>query len=162
AAQVGHSALRTYAMGERAFEEAATEADLELMCRELRDAMKAGAFGLSTSRRSAHLTSDNRPVASRQATWDELFALGDVLGEVGFGVIQGLGGSVPQEDESLVRSNMHKLAYNSGRAILESGIRNSDVPRLSLWADATTEGARMVGNVRPKRFELVSGFRVKL
>src|SRR5579885_1772761 len=95
---VGHSALRTYVMGERAFEEAATESDLEAMCRELHSAMKAGAFGWSTSRRTAHLTSDGRPVAARQASWDELFALGDVLGEVGVGVIQGLGGSVPNED----------------------------------------------------------------
>ncbi len=159
---VGHSALRTYVMGERAFEEAATESDLEAMCRELHSAMKAGAFGWSTSRRTAHLTSDGRPVAARQASWDELFALGDVLGEVGVGVIQGLGGSVPNEDVDVVRANMFKLALESGRLLLESGIRNSDVERLPFWASSTRNGGRIMGFVRPKRFELVIGFRVKL
>src|SRR5579863_9579286 len=36
AAYMGHSALRTFVMGERAFSEEATEADLELMKREVR------------------------------------------------------------------------------------------------------------------------------
>jgi N-acyl-D-aspartate/D-glutamate deacylase len=124
--------------------------------------MRAGAFGWSTSRRTAHLTSDGRPVAARQATWDELFALGDVLGDVGVGVIQGLGGSVPNEDVEVVRGNMFKLAVGSGRLLLESGIRNSDVERLPFWASSTRDGGRIMGFVRPKRFELVTGFRVKL
>jgi len=37
AAHIGHSALRTWAMGERAFEEEATDDDLAVMTRELRD-----------------------------------------------------------------------------------------------------------------------------
>ena len=38
-ANIGHSALRTWAMGERAFEESATEEDLLVMESELRDAL---------------------------------------------------------------------------------------------------------------------------
>jgi N-acyl-D-aspartate/D-glutamate deacylase len=148
-------------MGERAFEEEASADDLTAMCNELKQSMHAGAFGWSSSRRTAHLTSDGRPIAARQATWDELFALGNILGEVGTGVIQGLGGSAPQEDENVVRKNMRKLAFDSGRLLLESGIRNSDVERLPFWAESTQMGARMMGFVRPKRFELIIGFRVK-
>jgi len=44
AGYVGHSALRTYAMGERAFTEPATAADLAVMKRELADALAAGAM----------------------------------------------------------------------------------------------------------------------
>ena len=40
---MGHSALRTYVMGERAFDGPATEADLAAMERELRNALMAGA-----------------------------------------------------------------------------------------------------------------------
>ncbi len=47
-AAVGHSALRTWAMGERAFEEPATEDDLAVMEGELRHALHAGAAGLAT------------------------------------------------------------------------------------------------------------------
>jgi N-acyl-D-amino-acid deacylase len=68
AAYVGHSALRTWAMGERAFEEEANDADLAAMKAQLKLAMDAGATGFSTSRSSGHETSDDRPVASRLAT----------------------------------------------------------------------------------------------
>jgi N-acyl-D-amino-acid deacylase len=66
-AYMGHSALRTYVMGERAFSEEATSEDLAAMKRELRGAIKAGAAGFSTSRNRNHETPDSRPVASRLA-----------------------------------------------------------------------------------------------
>ena len=72
AANIGHSALRTYAMGERAFTGEATADDLEVMARELAQAMRAGAYGFTTSRTRQHETSDDRPVASRLASWDEV------------------------------------------------------------------------------------------
>jgi N-acyl-D-amino-acid deacylase len=42
-ANVGHSALRTYVMGERAFDEVASEDDVRAMRAELRAALDAGA-----------------------------------------------------------------------------------------------------------------------
>src|SRR2546421_12587109 len=45
AAYMGHSALRTYVMGERAFSEAASDKDLKAMKREMRNAIRAGAIG---------------------------------------------------------------------------------------------------------------------
>src|SRR5215813_6723697 len=65
ASAIGHSALRTYVMGERAFTDAATPEDLEAMERELTSALRAGAVGFTTSRSDQHETSDDRPVASR-------------------------------------------------------------------------------------------------
>ena len=72
AANVGHSALRTFAMGEAAFDREANEDELALMRRELNDALSAGAIGLTTSRGEGHNTSDDRPVPSRLASWDEV------------------------------------------------------------------------------------------
>ena len=92
-AYVGHSALRTYTMGERAFSDEATPEDLAAMKRELRDAIKAGAAGFSTSRTSAHQTPDSRPVASRLANWDEVRALVGVMGDLKAGVFE-----IAQED----------------------------------------------------------------
>ena len=88
AAVVGHSALRTWAMGERAFEGASTEEDLAVMARELRSALRAGAVGFSTSRTIAHATSDDRPVASRLAAWDEVAALVDIVGHESDAIFQ--------------------------------------------------------------------------
>jgi N-acyl-D-aspartate/D-glutamate deacylase len=75
ATYIGHSALRTWAMGERAFEQRASEADLERMTGQVRAALDAGAIGFSTSRSLGHLTADDRPVASRIADRDEVAAL---------------------------------------------------------------------------------------
>ncbi len=58
ASYLGHSALRTYVMGERAFEEASSEDDLRAMERELRDGLRAGAVGFTTSRSPSHETPD--------------------------------------------------------------------------------------------------------
>src|SRR5579862_582370 len=87
-AQVGHSALRTWAMGERAFEEEAKDDDLALMRRQLAESVRAGAIGFSTSRSIHHETSDDRPVASRLASWDEVVALVEVMGEQSAGILE--------------------------------------------------------------------------
>ncbi len=47
AANIGHSALRTWAMGERAFEQEADRRRPRLMERQLADALRAGAIGFS-------------------------------------------------------------------------------------------------------------------
>ncbi len=85
---VGHSALRTYVMGERGFTDEATPADLEGMKQELRTAMQAGAPGLTTSRTVNHQTPDGSPVASRLATWDEVRQLVGVMGELNAGTFE--------------------------------------------------------------------------
>lgn len=85
---LGHSALRTYVMGERAFSDQATPDELKRMQHEVRTAIKAGAIGFSTSRTHNHLTSDDRPVASRVADWDEVRALVNAMGEVGAGIFE--------------------------------------------------------------------------
>ena len=87
-AYIGHSALRTYVMGERAFTEEATPDDLEAMKREVRSAIQAGAAGFTTSRTRNHQTPDGQPVASRLATWDEVRHLVGVLGELNAGVFE--------------------------------------------------------------------------
>src|SRR5271155_2567251 len=58
---VGHSALRTWAMGERAFDGPASAEDIDRMKEGLRSALRAGAVGFSTSRSASHETSDDRP-----------------------------------------------------------------------------------------------------
>ena len=90
AANVGHSALRTWAMGERAFEEEADRGRPRRSWRgQLAESLRAGAIGFSTSRTEHHETSDDRPVASRLASWDEVAALVGVMGDLGRGHLRG-------------------------------------------------------------------------
>src|SRR3954466_10690448 len=88
AANIGHSALRTWAMGQRAFEEEASADDLAVMARELRDALRAGAIGFTTSRTPNPEAADERPVASALATWAEVEALVGVMGDLGTGMFE--------------------------------------------------------------------------
>ncbi len=85
---VGHSALRTQAMGARAMEEAASDDDLKTMQNSLKESLRAGAIGLSTSRTSSHRTPEGKPVASRLADFDELYELARVMSRLGHGIMQ--------------------------------------------------------------------------
>jgi len=86
AAFVGHSALRLFVVG--GDEREATDDEVARMRSVLRDAMDHGAIGFSTSRQPNHQGAFGRPVPSRYASIDEVYALTAVLGEVGKGVVE--------------------------------------------------------------------------
>ena len=88
AGYIGHSAVRTYVMGERAFTEPASAADLARMTALVQEAVRAGAMGFTTSRSPNHQTADHKPVASRVAAWDEVQAIVRAMGETGAGLFE--------------------------------------------------------------------------
>jgi len=89
AAQLPHSALRVYAMGERGVErEAATPDDVALMAKLAVEAMEAGALGFSTSRTINHRSSDGRHVPTLTAAEEELTGIALGLKAAGKGVLQ--------------------------------------------------------------------------
>jgi N-acyl-D-amino-acid deacylase len=147
AGSIGHSALRTWAMGERAFEGPANEGDLEVMTRELCDALRAGAAGFSTSRSEAHQTSDSRPVASRLALWDEVVALVDVVGRDSTAVFQlALGVSPDPEIRADQNRRLQELALSSRVPVLFGlfASRHS-TGMLPMIEDTVARGGRMYG-----------------
>ena len=116
AGYIGHSALRTYVMGERAFTDVATEDDLKQMCSQVCSAVNAGAIGFSTSRTFNHITADERPVASRVAQWDEVRAIVNAMGETGKGMFE-IAGETPGRDPERIRDyhqRLKDLAVESG------------------------------------------------
>ena len=89
AAHLPHGALRAYVMGERGADNAdATADDLDAMSRLAREALDAGAVGISTSRTMGHMANDGRQVPGTFAAHDELWALGDALAQHGRGLLQ--------------------------------------------------------------------------
>jgi N-acyl-D-aspartate/D-glutamate deacylase len=88
AAFVGHSALRYFAMGEAAVERAATADELAQMQNLLREAMRAGAIGFSTSESPTHFFGSGVPVPSRVAPRHEIVALSRMLAEAGRGIVE--------------------------------------------------------------------------
>lgn len=86
----GHSAIRSFVMGEAATEREATREEVEAMRSQLREAMQAGALGFSTSMAPTHVGGDGKPVPSRLASDAEVLELSEVLSEYGrgaFGIV---------------------------------------------------------------------------
>jgi N-acyl-D-amino-acid deacylase len=111
---VGHSAVRLYAMGEDCSERPATDAELATMRRLVREALEAGALGLSITRNMNHFDIAGKRIPAACAPESELFALADVLREVGTGVIQCGGGTNPELKDRL----LSRLAEACGRPVM--------------------------------------------
>lgn len=164
---VGHSAIRTYVMGERAFSEAATDADKAAMAREVEAALRAGALGFSTSR-SRHFTSDGRPVASRLAQWDEVCHLVDVMRRLDTGIFE----ITPDnwgnpEERARMQESLYQLAIASGRPmtfiLLQFGMQgNAWREMMQLSERIGADGGRMMMQVIARYFTSVIGFRTHL
>jgi N-acyl-D-amino-acid deacylase len=166
AANIGHSALRTWAMGERAFEQEAGEDDLALMQRQLADALHAGAIGFSTSRSEHHETSDDRPVASRVASWDEVVRLVGVMSELGGGIFEGADGGMMATDpdareQSLAR--LRDLAVESKVPITFGLVATEDAGYLlDFLDDAAAKGGRVIAQTHCRGISVLLSLKTKL
>ena len=120
---IGHSAVRYYAMGEASQEDqrAATADQLATMQALIREAMEAGALGMSITRNRNHFDLEGKRISGACAPEDELFAVTDVLRQVGTGVIQCGGGANPEIDNRLIS----RLSAACGRRIMYNTILQS-------------------------------------
>jgi N-acyl-D-aspartate/D-glutamate deacylase len=160
--QIGHSALRTWAMSERAFEEKANEDDLACMAAELRDALAAGAYSFTTSTINNHHLADGRPVASRLAGWDEIQALVGVVSDYGAG---GLGITVDSKDQDEFRRDADRLLdlAVSTRVPITFGLRRWRLQdQLDLLDRAAAHGGRIFGQSRSEPFSHIMSFKTRL
>jgi len=172
ACYIGHSALRTYVMGERAFEKPAGEDDLRAMERELRDAIRAGAIGFTTSRSPSHETPDRRPVASRLATWEEVRRLCGVMGDMNAGVFELAGeeaGRTAGDPQGLrdYHVRLRDLAVETGRPVTWGLFSRREAPEvwrvyLDLLEETAVAGGRMFAQVHSRALSVVLSFKTNL
>ena len=169
AGYVGHSALRTYAMGERAFSEPATAADLAVMKRELADSLAAGAMGFTTSRTRNHETADRRPVASRVAEWSEVRELVQVMGDLGAGIFE-IAGEDTGRDLDRRRDYLERLrdlAVQTGVPVTWGMFSSRFMPDAWRAYFATLDetaraGGRMFAQVHSRALSVVLSFETRL
>jgi N-acyl-D-amino-acid deacylase len=168
---LGHSALRTYVMGERAFEQAASEDDLRAMEAELRSGLQAGAIGFTTSRSPSHETPDRRPVASRLAKWDEVRRLVGVMGDMNAGIFELAGEGVDRDAGNPGITDYHRrlreLAVETGRPITFGLFGRRDAPDawrayVKLLEDTAAQGGRMTAQVHSRALSAVLSFKTQL
>ncbi|HXJ77701.1 MAG TPA: amidohydrolase family protein [Candidatus Methylomirabilis sp.] len=168
---IGHSAVRTYVMGERAFEEKASEDDLRAMERQVRDAIRAGAMGFTTSRSPAHETPDSRPVASRAATWDEVRRLVGVMGDLNAGIFELAGEGVDRAPDDPGLRDYHvrlrDLAVETGRPVTFGVFSRRGVPDvwrayLALLDETAAAGGRMFAQVHSRSLSALLSFKTQM
>ena len=143
----GHSALRTYVMGEAATQRVATDAEIASMRKLVVEAMQAGAIGFSTSTSPAHNGEGGLPMPSRLADDKELRALVGSLKDAGRGVFMLTKGGHTRI------SFLEELAADSGRPVVIAALfYNSTNPDacftdLDAIQEANRRGRRLVGAV---------------
>lgn len=159
---IGHSALRMYTMGQRALSEAATDDDVARMVAAVKEAIKAGAMGFSSSRAGTHLTPDDTPVASRIAEWSEIDALVGAMSDLDAGIFQ-IGPEVSSGPAQRVfLDRLRRVALESGRPTMFGTIstRQGDRPnsyryQLDYIDDCVAAGARMFGQTTTKSINAI-------
>src|ERR1700752_1965243 len=115
AAQAAHMPMRVYVLGDRAIRrEKATADDIAQMRQITVEALRAGAFGFTTSRTDSHKTPDGELVPSRDADDLELLGIGSALSEVGAGAF---GMNSDFDDEEYELRWMRKQAKETGRPV---------------------------------------------
>ena len=162
AAQLPHSALRVYVMGERgARREAPTDADLAEMRRLTCEAVRAGALGVTTSRNILHRTRAGELAPSLNSPEDELLALAAGLRDAGAGVYQLIADIFGDADTEFAL--MRRVATAAGRplsfSLLQMATGDADGWRKYLRAleAANAAGLTIKGQVYPRPVGLLFG-----
>ena len=115
---IGHSAVRYHVMGDECQGRAATGDEIEAMRGIVRDGISAGALGLSVSQNRGHYDPQGVLIPAVWATEEEIFALGDVLRELGTGIVQSGGGRAAEIKSRL----MSRLSEATGRQVVYNNL----------------------------------------
>ena len=153
-------------MGDRgAKNQPATAEDIEAMAAIVRDAIAAGALGVSTSRTIAHMAIDGEPVPGTFAAEDELFGIGRALADAGGGIFElapagALGEDLAAPDREM--DWMRRLSAAIGRPVSFALTQNDHDPdswrrMLELAGQARAEGARVRPQVAGRPVTLLLG-----
>lgn len=137
ATQVPHSAIRVYVMGERAAAyEPPSPADLAQMRAITAEAVRAGAFGVTTSRNLLHRTVAGQLAPSLFSEEDELVELSRGLADAGGGVFQMIPSiTAPAKSEFQL---MRRIAEASGRPLSYS-LLQLPTGRAEEWRESLAE-----------------------
>ncbi len=155
---VGHSALRRWVMGEAASEREATADEVAAMAQLVREAMRAGAAGFSSSQAPTHVDQFDRPVPSRRASFEEVKALAAAAGEGGAGSIAYLAGTAVQGYDATDRARLIELAHVSGLPVVVQGMgyrpgaKERWDDQVAFLEDARRRGAAVYSMLRTQPF----------
>jgi N-acyl-D-amino-acid deacylase len=167
AAQIPHSALRIFVMGERAVRhEAPTANDLEQMRALVTEGITAGAFGVTTSRNMMHRTKAGELAPSLHSDVDELCALMDGLADADAGVFQII--PAPDGDAEAEFDILRTVAEHGRRPLSFTLLDVAGQPgggwrhMLDGLEQAAADGVEMRGQVAPRPVGMFFGLDLSL
>ncbi len=143
-----HAAVRVYVMGERALQlENANQADIAQMREIARDAMKAGAFGFSTSRSLSHKTLKGDPTPTLRVQEEELRGLALGMKDAGSGMLEMVSEWAP--DHNAEFAMLRRVIEASGRpAVFTLTQRHA---RPEVWRDLLAHAEQALADGLPIR-----------
>jgi len=167
---VPHGAVRAYVMGERgATNQPATADDIQRMYEIVREGLRAGALGFSTSRTMGHMAKNGEPVPGTFAQEDELFGIGRALADEGFGIFElagaGAGGDAGRDDPDAALSEidwMHRLSAEIGCPVSFAVLQFDSRPNqwrelLDICEKTRGSGSRVVAQFAARPFGILAG-----
>jgi len=156
-ALVGHSTLRYYVLGDESQDRVATDEEIERMCNLLKEAMNAGAIGLSTS--YIDVDENFKRVPSRAADYREKVALAKAMAETGRGVMQTVPNFIVPGEQIRCIEELADISKESGIMCTLAPIIYS--PSGELWKESldkleevNADGAKVFGQSMPRPFDL--------
>ena len=156
-ALIGHSAIRLFVMGPESQEREATKEEISEMCDIVREAMRAGALGISSS--YVDIDENGDPVPSRFADFDEKVALAQAMGESGRGIWQVVPyfPDMKQQLDNIRELGDISLAANvpcSLQPVLSSPTSPNAEELIEALEKEKARGARVFGQTMPRCFDL--------
>jgi N-acyl-D-aspartate/D-glutamate deacylase len=152
-----HAALRVYVMGDRAIRhEKASATDIAQMRKVTTAAIRAGAFGFSTSRTISHKTLAGNYTPTLRANEEELTGIAFGMADAGAGFIEMVSDwnePDPQSEFGMLR----RLVERSGRPAVFSLTQRHEEDRSNVWkelmvlADEAIKAGHSVRPVAPPR-----------
>jgi N-acyl-D-aspartate/D-glutamate deacylase len=115
---IGHTPVRYYVMGDDSQKRTANDDEIKAMQDVVRGGMEAGALGLSVSRNKGHYDPQGVHIPALWADENEILALGDVLRDMGTGIIQCGGGRAAELNGGL----MARLSEATGRTVIYNNL----------------------------------------
>jgi N-acyl-D-aspartate/D-glutamate deacylase len=163
---VGHSALRRVVMGEDAVGREADPEQIDAMVELLRESVRAGGLGFSSSRAPTHNDGDGKPVPSRHAGRQEFIALCRAIRDLPGTVLEflpGVGAFDADTQELMTEMSLAaRRPLNWNVLGVSSFAWKGAQEQLAVSDRAAERGARIVAltpsQVMTLRINLVSGF----
>ena len=128
-----HAAVRVYVMGERAIRhEAANQGDIAQMRQIVEESVRAGAFGVSTSRTISHKSLKGEYIPTLRAAEEELTGLAMGMKDAGSGFLE-IVGDWNQPDPATEFAMLRRVVEKCGRSAVFSLTQRHD--RTEVWKE---------------------------